>query len=586
VARRPKRASSRSSSAAEWRRADLHLHTPASNDYLEPGVTYLDILRRAEARGLDMIAFTDHNTVAGYRALREEIDDLELLERKSRLMPEEKSRLAEYRRLLEKILLLPGFEFTAAFGFHVLGIFPPDTSVRELEHLLLNLNVPPDQLDLGSSTVGATSDVLTAYRVIDGAGGLAIAAHVNSANGVAMRGFAFGGQTRIAYTQDPHLHALEVTDLEQKGRRTTAGFFNGSKPEYPRGMHCIQGSDAHRLSRDPNNPKNLGVGDRPIELRLAEVSFEALKDIFLENDFAVTRPFRPSTREAFDTIQSAREEGESIVRAFHEGATQRGGRLYAVLADVCAFANTNGGTIYVGLSADPKAPPLDLHNVNELIGSLKSEVDRKITPRLEVTVDAQDTRGKKVVRVIVPRGPEPPYAIEDNKIYVRDETETSLAVRDEIVQLVLRGQASEPAAPPPLEVEAPERPPAAVEIRPESAVKPPLTGVEIVATEEREGVKYHTVRDLRNGSVVKNVTRSSARRLWHYAITEKEAQPDLNPSSIAWVGNLGLWKKQQRGGVTRYDLVQRDNGEVRVYYGVTEDGIHGDWKRVAGGDDD
>jgi hypothetical protein len=588
VARRPKRAS-RTPSAAEWRRADLHIHTPASNDYLEPGVTYLDILRRAEARGLEIVAFTDHNTVAGYRALREEIDDLELLERKNRLMPEEKGRLEEYRRLLGKILLLPGFEFTAAFGFHVLGLFPPDTSVRELEHLLLNLNVPPDQLDLGSSTVGATSDVLTAYRVIDQAGGLAIAAHVNSANGVAMRGFAFGGQTRIAYTQDPHLHALEVTDLEQKGRRTTAAFFNGSKPEYARRMHCIQGSDAHRLTRDPNNAKNLGVGDRPTEIQLSELTFDALKDVFLENDFAVTRPFRPSGKEAFDTIQSAREAGESIVQAFHESATQRGGRLYAVLADVCAFANTNGGTIYVGLSADPKAPPLDLHNVTELISQLKSEIDRKITPRLEVTVDAQETRGKKIVRLSVPRGPDPPYAIEDNKIYVRDETETSLAVRDEIVQLVLRGQASAPAEAAPAEAEPalPEPLPLpAVASQPESAVKPPLTGVEIVATEERDGVKYHTVRDLRNGSVVKNVTRSSARRLWHYAITEKEAQPDLNPNSIAWVGNIGLWKKQQRGGVTRYDLVQRNNGEVRVYYGVTEDGIHGEWKRVAGGEEE
>jgi hypothetical protein len=553
---------------------------------MEPGVTYLDILRRAEARGVDIIAFTDHNTVAGYRALREEIDDLELLERKNRLLPEEKGRLTEYRRLLGKILLLPGFEFTAAFGFHVLGIFPPDTSVRELEHLLLNLNVPPDQLDLGSSTVGATLDVLSAYRVIDMAGGLAIAAHVNSANGVAMRGFAFGGQTRIAYTQDPHLHALEVTDLEQKGRRTTAAFFNGSKPEYARRMHCIQGSDAHRLTRDPNNAKNLGVGDRPTEMRLADLSFESLKEIFLDNDFAVTRPHRPSAKEAFDNIQAAREEGESIVQAFHENATQRGGKLYAVLADVCAFANTNGGTIYVGVTADPKTPPADLHNVNDLINQLHTEIDRKITPRLELTVDAQETRGKKIVRVIVPLGPEPPYAIEDNKIYVRDETETSLAVRDEIVQLVMRGQGARAVERAPAEVEHVETPLPLPETAPVETIKPPLTGVEIVATEEREGVKYHTVRDLRNGSVVKNVTRTSARRLWHYAITEKESHPQINPNTISWMGSIGLWKKQQRGGVTRYDLVQRSNGEVRVYYGVTEDGIHGEWKRVAGGEDD
>ena len=162
----------------------------------------------------------------------------------------------------------------------------------------------------------------------------------------------FRGQTKIAYTQDEHLHALEVTDLESKSRRATAAFFNGSKPEYPRRMHCIQGSDSHRLVRDLKNPKNLGVGDRVTEVLLPEVSFEALKELFLGNDFARSRPYRP-TQAPFDHVRAAREEGANIVQSFHEGYTQRGGKLYAIVADVCAFANTNGGTIYVGLPEDP-----------------------------------------------------------------------------------------------------------------------------------------------------------------------------------------------------------------------------------------
>src|SRR3972149_6074857 len=124
----------------QWYTMDLHLHTPASIDYQQAEITFLDLLHRAEARGLDIIAFSDHNTVAGYRRMMGEIE----------------------------------------------------------------------QLDRGSDTVGASSDVLTAYRLIAAAGGLVIAAHANSSNGVAMRGFAFGGQTRIAYTQDSNLHALEV----------------------------------------------------------------------------------------------------------------------------------------------------------------------------------------------------------------------------------------------------------------------------------------------------------------------------------------------------------------------------------------
>jgi len=193
-------------------------------------------------------------------------------------MPEEKEQLQEYRRLIGRLLILPGFEFTATFGFHILGIFSPDKSPREIEHLLLNLRIPSEQLDIGSATVGATTDVLSAYRLIHDAGGIVIAAHANSSNGVAMRGFPLGGQTKIAYTQDSYLHALEVTDLENKGRNSTAAFFNGSKPEYPRRMHCIQGSDSHRILADPQRKKQLGVGDRPTEVLLPELSFEALLD--------------------------------------------------------------------------------------------------------------------------------------------------------------------------------------------------------------------------------------------------------------------------------------------------------------------
>ncbi len=105
-------------------RVDLHVHTPFSADYQDLNATYLQILQTAATRGLDMIALTDHNTVGGITAMRREIEDLTLLEELDRLTPEEAQILAEYRRLLNGMLVLPGIEFTAAYGFHVLGVFP------------------------------------------------------------------------------------------------------------------------------------------------------------------------------------------------------------------------------------------------------------------------------------------------------------------------------------------------------------------------------------------------------------------------------------------------------------------------------
>ena len=84
-----------------WYTMDLHLHTPASDDYLQPEIGYLDILQEAAIKGLDIIAFTDHNTVAGYRRMQEEIDQLKLLQQLNRLLPEEETRLSEYSEIVE-----------------------------------------------------------------------------------------------------------------------------------------------------------------------------------------------------------------------------------------------------------------------------------------------------------------------------------------------------------------------------------------------------------------------------------------------------------------------------------------------------
>jgi len=573
-----------------WYCADLHLHTPASTDFQQSNISMLDVLQRAESRGLDIISITDHNTIAGYRQMMDQIKQLRMLKELNRLLPEEKITLDEYDRLFSKILVLPGFEFTATFGFHILAIFPPNKSVRELEHLLLSLNIAPALIDEGSQTVGATCDVLTAYKLINEAGGIVIAAHANSSNGVAMRGFNFGGQTKIAFTQDSNLHALEVTDLEVQGNRATASFFNGTKPEYPRKMHCIQGSDSHRLTSDLSRKKVLGIGDRTTDIFLNEKDFYAILDVFRGNDFSKTRPHRATTEPSFSFLLSAQKEGSNIIQEFHESMTIRGGKLYAILADVCSLSNTNGGTLFIGLSADSKKEPLGLIDVEKNILLLEKSISDRISPPIACKIDSHDLNGKKILRVLVPRGDDPPYALDDYKIYIREETETNLAVRDEIVNLVIRGkEISKQAESKESTNKIKEK---EIETLPESVVTPenilePKTGIELVLAEERNGIRYFTVRDLRNGNVVKNVTQTSARRLWQYAIKRYIDLIDQkkNPK-IIWSGNFGLLRKYKVQNYDAFDLVYKEDETLRYFFGVTSIGIHGKWKLFTGDSED
>jgi len=646
-----------------WYKADLHVHSPASKDYEEPRITYLDWLRKVVEQGLEIVAITDHNTVAGIGAIRRELEWLTRLEEQGRLNPQEQQRLDEWRALGNQVVVLPGFEFTATFGFHILGIFPPETSIRHLEHVLLDLKVPAGKIDEGSTETGATSDVLSAYRIIREAGGLVVAAHANSTHGVAMRNFPFGGQTKIAYTQDSNLDAMEVTDWDRVGR-STVRFFSGTKAEYPRRMHFLQGSDAHRLVVDPRNPKRLGIGERPTELLLDEPTYDNLVSLLRSKQFDRVRPAQPADR-YFDPLDVVREEGPNLVQSFHETAAERGGKLAAILADVCAFANTAGGAVYVGCKSGKgkmKGLPIPAQTEQEI----RRAIEDRLTPRLDIKFEIVQSQESKVLRVQTAKGPDLPYAVDGNKFFVRDEADTSLAVRDEIVALVKEAlgfdhetievevetdadalpeasdeelPAAEPETKPAPAVERPaDRPrggrgrsqpvpangsapaarkgssqpkaaPAAAKpviakttlakaapakVAPSRAAAPvagavdttfylPQVGVEIVESEERNGNVFHTIRDLRNGHVIKNVTRHGARKLWSYAIEQREDHP-LDAAQIEWQGNVGLVRVEKRAGKVRYDLALREGDAVRVFFGVTDEGMEGAWAAFLGED--
>lgn len=563
---------------------DLHVHTPASADYQQRDVSFVQMLQRAEERGIDILAFTDHNSVRGYARMWREIEDLELLEALDRIQPDEATLLGEYRRLLNRILLLPGFEFTATFGFHILAIFPEDTSIRTLEHTLLSLHIPDDKLDQGTSEVGATTDVLRAFELMHEAGAIVIGAHVNSTHGIAMQGFPFGGQTKIAYTQSPYLHALEATDLENAGPRTTARFFNGSKPEYPRRMFCIQGSDAHRLTRESERSKDLGLGDRITEILLPEVSFAAIKAVFESNDFNKVRPYQ-ATESKLAQVLSAREEGDSQTQVFHERLSKSRRRTNAIFKDVVAIANTDGGEVFVGLSATPNSDVTGVPRVKTAMEQLREDVARFITPAPPVTVEMLSAHDRDLLVMTIGAGTEKPYALTSGEIYVREGSTTVVANRDQIVNMVRTSMASvesgEEATKPTATGKEPEKKatvsPNGKGPHPAKGVVP-KTGVEIVSSEQREGVVYHTMRDLRNQKIVENVTHDSARRLWRYAIKQRESG-EPTADTIKWDGDFGIVRLQkQRNGSCRYDLAHRQNGDIRIFYGVTDAGMPSEWK--------
>jgi predicted metal-dependent phosphoesterase TrpH len=125
-------------------RADLHVHSSASDGTDPPA----EVMRRAAAAGLDVVALTDHDTVAGQ---------------------------AEARAAAGPVTLLPGMELSCRLDGRRRGV-PGGSSPRGQQSLhMLAYPFDPDQPDLAAELTRIRDDrVLRARAMVDRLAGLGV----------------------------------------------------------------------------------------------------------------------------------------------------------------------------------------------------------------------------------------------------------------------------------------------------------------------------------------------------------------------------------------------------------------------------
>ncbi|MFZ2486529.1 MAG: RNA-binding domain-containing protein [Anaerolineae bacterium] len=562
---------------------DLHIHTPASEDYVDKEISYLDILREAERRGLDLIAFTDHNTIAGYETLFDELEFLERLEQRDRLQEHEREELAEYRRLLNKITVLPGFEFTCRFGSHTLGIFPPggQASIPRIKAVLHQLGVPYEKMNLGSPGMPGTQAFLEAYKIINDAGGIAIAAHINAPTGVlAIANNLPTGALRISATQSPPLHALEFSAFHSNQLQGFASphWYDGTNLGYERRMFCLQGSDAHRLTQGQDDPMHRwGIGDRPTEVALSEPTFEALLHLFASNDFDLLRVPFVSDVVRYNRVADARAAGATdhqiLLPTCFDDSMQ-------LCRHVSALANSGGGTIFVGLDPDPKVPVTGLADAAGNTRAFQAAVSEYIAVPPEWSVDIVTYDGREIAQIDVHDAQRKPCFVradDDVQIYVRRHGQTMLATHGDIVDM--------------LHADSDDGLITALSVNNQSMLAPgvelPKSGVEIAGVTLRGDTEYFRVVDMRTNRE-SQVSEYTATSVWLYAIKMfQDARPHIHNlhHQMRWHGQLGLWRVYRdneyydQRNRAKCDLVYRnEDGRIeRVFFAVAIGWIGSAW---------
>jgi len=112
-----------------------------------------------------------------------------------------------------------------------------------------------------------------------------------------------------------------------------------------------------------------------------------------------------------------------------------------IIKTVVAFANTKGGTLYIGVADDGSI--IGLPNPDKVLRQTTSSVRDSIKPDVTLFIDYKtETReGKNVIRVSVQKGTKPPYylsgkGIRPEGVFVRDGSSTVPATETAIYKMI------------------------------------------------------------------------------------------------------------------------------------------------------
>lgn len=246
---------------SKWWKFDFHTHTPKSNDYGRgdnsvKDCTYEEWLKNAMKAELDCVVVTDHNS-GGW------VDELKA---KNKEYQDQKVKPEWYRHLT----IFPGVEITVADSsnrVHLLAVFDPDCDSQKVTGVLGSCGITSGFGD-ESQTSTSTGFVETVEKITK-AGGIAIPAHIDEANGLLEKAKSLTPELEKSLKS---VFASEFCDLQKFDQAESA------LKKTVTILAKIAGSDAHK----PGD-----IGRHYSWLKMSRPSIEGLHLALLDHEFCV-----------------------------------------------------------------------------------------------------------------------------------------------------------------------------------------------------------------------------------------------------------------------------------------------------------
>ena len=257
----------RRSNFAEHKCLDLHVHTPASHDYVKVNeendqtTEYKLLLEKIASSGVDIVAITDHNNINGYEAIQQIIQSDEDIEKK-----------------LSNKLILPGIEIDC-YGNHFLVIFDNNIDTEKIKSFIYICGLKnSDNEEQSADRVTPLLLCEEAYKL----NGIVMLAHADAKKGFMqsyfkskdeikeIEEFELIGQTVQNVLRSKSLLGISLNNL--KNVETCESLLHNWGIE---NRKIIQSSDSHS-SLDMYEGSGKPFGTKTCWMKMGNLSFKAL----------------------------------------------------------------------------------------------------------------------------------------------------------------------------------------------------------------------------------------------------------------------------------------------------------------------
>jgi hypothetical protein len=415
----------------DWFQVDFHVHSPGSFDFQGNGkdeAGYIWLLEQAKAAEIDIVVITDHNDIAGYTKLREIEDDLRrtkrTLERTNSELPESAfAPINSQIALFDEVVILPGVELDVYPNIHLVVVFDPEKT-NEIPNFLDSAGYTIEVRGEESSSRFAKWNLEQALQEAEKIGALVIAAHVDSDKGLYEASKKWG-QNRINAFCDENLYGMEF--INPIARDQIENILKS--PGYARNTRLafVQSSDFHGKPEQKIGERRTFVRMDNVEKKDKNNVFQTLKKNLRNPDEFVSAPGRPELKAILakladkPAIESIESDPDKI----------------RLLQWVCAYANTEDGTITIGRNSKRNWIGQTEISGKEFEKKVRSIISSGISPIPSYALQVYPYYGNNYIATIrVGKQKQMCALSDDDRIYVLKSGEPKQASSKEIIDLV------------------------------------------------------------------------------------------------------------------------------------------------------